>query len=903
MPLEAGQHLAHYRLLDRIGAGGMGVVWRALDTTLEREVAVKVLPQEVSEDPEQLRRLEQEAKTLARLNHPNIVTIFSVEQADGPRGESLRFITMELVQGTPLNERIPGGGLPLGELIAFAEPIADALAAAHDQGVIHRDLKPANVMVGADGTVKVLDLGLAKLDAADPSAAESLDSTDSTRIAPVTRAGTVLGTVPYMSPEQARGQSLDHRSDIYSFGVLLHQMASGALPFSGRTPADTVSAILRDEPPSLSSLRPELPGQLSDIVQRCMMKSPDERFETAAALRRALDDAGSEISGERSGGMTATQPAPRPWLFAGAAILALVALFGAAWWVGLIDSGESDPLAAKAPEREDRAMIVVFPFENLGDVGDAYFAAGVAEEISSRLAGVGSIGVISRASAVGYAREGKTMAQIGEELGVDYVLDGTVRWAGGGAVRVTPSLIRVSEDRQLWSQNYDETLEQIFAVQSRIAEQVLSKLDLQLTPQEQERVSGLPTENLEAYEAYRRGIESRAASSAYSPENIQETLALLQQAVALDPDFALAWAALADEHSWFYHLRYDTTEARRELARAAVERAMELDPTLPEARLARGLFRYRCYRDYEAALIELSQAALGLPNSPVVHQSIGAIQRRRGDFEEAARQQELGFRLNPRAPDAAWDLGVTYICLGRHRLAESWFDRAISLRPDDPAPYALKALVFQMEGDLPRALAVLGQAPPNNNPIVTYSGFKLRMMDRRYRAAADFARAIQRETLEHTTLHRPRNLLLATALEALGEAEEARTAYEDALAELDRSLVLRADDARVHVARGLALAGLKRREEAVAAGRRAVALYPSSLDAFHGPHIEYDLMRIYLRLGDGDNALATLESLLENGHGSVISVPYLRASGEFDPLREDPRFERLLRAHEQIDAD
>ncbi|OLT59612.1 serine/threonine-protein kinase [Moorena bouillonii] len=243
MPLEAGQQLGHYRLLDRIGAGGMGVVWRALDTTLEREVAVKVLPQEVTEDPDQLRRLEQEAKTLARLSHPNIVTIFSVEEAAGPDGERLRFITMELVQGTPLNERIPGGGMSLDDLIALAEPIATALAAAHEQGVIHRDLKPANVMVGDDGTIKVLDFGLAKLEAGVPSTAESLDSTDSTRIAPVTRAGTVLGTVPYMSPEQARGQSLDQRADIYSLGVLLHQMASGELPFQGRTPADTVSAI------------------------------------------------------------------------------------------------------------------------------------------------------------------------------------------------------------------------------------------------------------------------------------------------------------------------------------------------------------------------------------------------------------------------------------------------------------------------------------------------------------------------------------------------------------------------------------------------------------------------------------------------------------------------------------
>jgi TolB-like protein len=454
-----GKTLNRYRIIDRLGKGGMGEVWVAEDTRLGRRVALKVLPPEFAADRERLSRFEQEARTVAALNHPNIVTLHDIEEAEGQV-----YLVMELVTGPSLAELIPKGGLPEARLFDLAISLASAVAAANERGVVHRDLKPSNAMVTEQGVLKVLDFGLAKQQAA-PGADIS------TELETATTPGAVLGTVPYMSPEQAQGKPADHRSDIFSLGVILYEMATGSRPFAGGSTAEVLSAILRDAPSSLVDLRPALPPRLARIIGRCLEKDPRQRFQSALDLKSELADLRQEISASDStftGVVAAAAPRPRlPWILAAGAtaVLAAVALAVLLW-----PSSEEPPPPPVAAAEPEQQMIVVFPFENLGPPEDDYFAAGITDEITSRLSAVGSLGVISRTSAVQYDRTGKAMAQIGEDLGVSYVLEGTVRWAGrsgsSSRVRVTPQLVEVSRDAQVWSTSYEEQLDEIFAVQS-----------------------------------------------------------------------------------------------------------------------------------------------------------------------------------------------------------------------------------------------------------------------------------------------------------------------------------------------------------------------------------------------------------------------------------------------------
>ncbi len=418
MPVGPGHTLLHYRLVEKIGEGGMGVVWKAADTKLDRQVALKILPAELAADPDRRHRFEREAKAIAALNHPNIVTIHSVEEADG-----VHFLTMELVRGMSLADAISKEALPLGRFFDLAVPIADALSEAHRSGITHRDLKPQNVMVTPEGRVKVLDFGLAKLREAGRT------GKDATQLptASVTQEGKILGTVAYMSPEQAEGKPVDHRSDIFSLGILLYEMATGRRPFRGDTSMSILSSIIKEEPQSVTAINQGLPRHLGRVIGRCLAKDPDLRYQSTQDLRNELDGLRQEVtSGEHSGTMESVPSiaAPgrsRPWL-PWAVLGAVIVVATGVFWV-LRSSGPAErglPVtqapSAQPTAGDGRKMAVVLPFENLGPPEDAYFAAGMSEEITSRLAGVSELGVISRTSATQYDRTGKTMRQIGADL-------------------------------------------------------------------------------------------------------------------------------------------------------------------------------------------------------------------------------------------------------------------------------------------------------------------------------------------------------------------------------------------------------------------------------------------------------------------------------------------------------
>ena len=508
-----GKTLAHYTILEKLGAGGMGEVFAAEDTRLNRRVALKILSSDTADDPVFLRRFEREAKAVASLNHPNIVTIYSVEEAAISEPETgkesadadsktLHFITMELVDGHALNEEIPDSGMSLDRFFAIAIPLADALASAHASGIVHRDLKPANIMIGQDGRLKILDFGLAKL---RPEAGDGLDEVTQA----LTQEGSILGTVPYMAPEQLQGRDADHRSDIFSLGIVLYEMATGDRPFRGKSQVDVISSILRDSPQPPSDINRAFPLHIERILTRALEKSPESRYQGAEEIKEALyklqlemdakgtarfealdEEALERVKNEKAGTQT-TPPVTKPtsgerprWLvpaIAGSAALLLLLL-------GLLfgRSDSPEPETAKAPEPAPGVAtpiakrVAVLTLRDLGTPPDTAFSAGVSAEIASRMASSGAIEVISPASTQSLLDDGRSPREIGQEFAADHVLAGTVRWSTDGnepRSRLTLSLIRTADDVQVWSRNFDRTIQDSFAVQGEIAGLVTADLE------------------------------------------------------------------------------------------------------------------------------------------------------------------------------------------------------------------------------------------------------------------------------------------------------------------------------------------------------------------------------------------------------------------------------------------
>ena len=470
-----GRQLGHYRIEGLLGAGGMGEVYRARDDRLQREVAIKVLPEAVARDPDRLARFEREALALARLSHPNILAIHEF----GREGD-VAYVVMELLHGETLRARTARERLPWRKAVEIAAGVADGLASAHGHGIVHRDLKPENLFLTSDGHPRILDFGIARFELAADSRAETLPAP-----AFATRPGMVVGTVGYLSPEQARGEPGDARSDIFALGGVLFEMLTGRRAFARDSVDGTLRAILAEPAPDISDLGLGIPPDVGRIVARCLEKDAEDRVQSARDLafdlRASLTSAPLPAleSAERS-----SRPRRWPtWAVALGVTVAALTLVTAAWLGLRHRMPRSSPAASGGV---GRTRIVVLPFENLGAADDSYFAAGMTEEVTSRLAGVRALAVASRTTAVEYDRHGKTLKQVGADLGVDFVLEGTVRWdrsqGGPGRVRITPQLIRVADDSHLWAANYEREMGDLFALQSDVAAEVVRALGQTLSP-------------------------------------------------------------------------------------------------------------------------------------------------------------------------------------------------------------------------------------------------------------------------------------------------------------------------------------------------------------------------------------------------------------------------------------
>jgi serine/threonine-protein kinase len=889
MPDLIGRNFGHYGIVEKIGAGGMGEVYRAHDERLDRDVAIKVLPEEFAADLERLNRFEREAKALAALSHPNIASVYGLEamdsDADSDAGQS--FLVMELLEGESFRDLITKGGITTGKAVEYARAIADGLAAAHDKGIFHRDLKPENVFLTKDGRIKILDFGLAKL-----KLPEANLTTETPTATLDTAQGGLIGTVPYMAPEQVQGQTADHRSDIFAFGVVLYEMLTGHRPFGGSTSVETAAAILKEDPEPISVAAPGVPPGLANVVSKCLEKRPEDRFNSAHDLSLTLGaiDTAAPVPpvGDRS---VISRRWPHILAIVIATIIALLVILPPE---ALFERLGEEPPDAPLPR------IVVLPFENLGAAEDAYFAEGMTEEITARLAAVEGIQVISRTSARQYEQTKKSIPEIGRELRVGYVLEGTVRWArtegGASQIRITPQLIRADDDTHLWAETYDRVLEDIFDVQSEIAQKVTHELGIALGGGEKSAFGARPTENFEAYQAYLRG-QYWASRPHFTYENWERWMQAFQRAVELDPDFALAHAELARGHALVRYFRHDLTPERLEAAARSAQIALDLAPDDPRVHLDIGYYKLWAYRDIEGALAEFERAGGELAGSSDVLDAMGDLYVVQGRWEEALDSFQRGFELSPRDANLISSAAFMLISLRRYPEALAASDQAINLAPDAFWPYFYKALtLWGWHGDASETRPVLEALASTAGGWERWSWYWQEIYEGRYHEALGRLESATDRWIRIKMFARPNALLAGYAYEELGDVDSAAASYDVARELLEAEVEASPEDPRLHSSLGIIYAKQGRRDEAVREGKLACDLLPQSKDGFYYLPYVIDLAHIYTILGDNEAALERLEHLLSNP--SYFSAPFLRMDPRWNSLSDDPRFQALLEKYD-----
>jgi TolB-like protein len=691
MTLNPGSKLGPYEILSPLGVGGMGEVYRARDTRLSREVAIKVLPAAVSSDADRLRRFEQEARSASALNHPNIVTIHDVGTHDGAP-----YVVWELLEGETLRQRLSSGALPARKVVDYGLQIARGLAAAHEKGIVHRDLKPENLFVTRDERVKILDFGLAKAAApASPYGGETAAPTE----APGTEPGIVMGTVGYMSPEQVRGQSVDQRSDVFALGAILYEMASGRRAFHGPSAADTMSAILAAEPQELSGTGRAIPPALARTIRHCLEKSPQARFQAAGDVAFALEEASSSEAASAavaSIGVSPRGPGRRRLarVVAGAVVLAGVAVLAARIFRDHRAGG-----AAAGPIRS----IAVLPLENFSkDPEQEYFADGMTDELITDLAQIGSLRVISRTSAMTYKGTKKRVPEIGRELDVDAVLEGSVQ-KSGNRVRITAQLVRAATDQHLWAKSYERDLKDVLALQSEVARAVAEEVQVALTPAEKARLTKTRPVDPEVHELTLRG--RYMVFHATSQAEIEKAIGLFEQALRKDPSSAEPYEGLSLAYTSLSDFFLSPAETMPK-ARAAAEKAIGLDDALaaPHAWLGFVLMAY----DWKWAESEKElRRALALnPGDWAAHEFLGVLLGDVGRFDESEAEFQKAVRLDPLSSAVGSDAGWAATLARRYDRAEAWFRRSIELDPSSSGwPRVNFAIALILQGRPKEAVA------------------------------------------------------------------------------------------------------------------------------------------------------------------------------------------------------
>jgi serine/threonine-protein kinase len=710
MPLTAGTKVGPYTILAPLGAGGMGEVYRARDPRLSREVAIKVLPPAFALDTDRLRRFEQEARAAGMLDHPNVTAVHDIGQHDGAP-----YVVTELLEGATLRSDLAGGALPLRTAIGHALQIARGLAAAHAKGVVHRDLKPENLFVTADGRIKILDFGLAKLGPGSPRDAHASAAPTEQ---PATEPGVVMGTVGYMSPEQVRGQAVDHRSDIFAMGAVLYEMLTGRRAFRGETPADTLSAILREDPPAPDGGGRPVPGALKRVVARCLEKNPENRFQSARDVAFALEALSD--SGETAATVGRKAPRRTQWILLGSAAVAaaLLGVFlasrppsGSA--PAAVEPGRAAPAATGAA-----SSIAVLPFVNLSrDADNEYFSDGMTEELIHALSAVDGLRVVSRTSVFAFKGKETDVREIGRQLDVQSVLEGSVR-KEGGTLRVTAQLVDVSDGYHRWSQTFDRESSGVFAVQDEIARAIATTLRGSLGAA-QPAPADRATLDMETYELYLKG---RYFLNRATPEALAQARDYFRRAIERTPGYAKAHAGMADTYT--FAIGWDPLVIQEALPKAiaSARRAVEVQPGLAEAHAAMG-FALHFQKDRRGAEEEYRRALTLDPNSSIAHDSYSYLLAGSGRLAEAIAEARRARQLDPLSPGILNRLGLWVWIARRHEEAAGLFRRALELDPRN----------FEAHWYLAGLFADMGRPPESRQHIA--SGRKIWPHDQAWRAA------------------------------------------------------------------------------------------------------------------------------------------------------------------------
>jgi serine/threonine protein kinase/tetratricopeptide (TPR) repeat protein len=871
-----GQTISHYQIKEKLGEGGMGIVYKARDLKLDRLVALKFLPPHLTRSEEEKQRFIHEAKAASALDHPNICNIHEIDTTE----DGQLFISMSYYEGETLNKQFKCEKLlPLTKAIDFAIQITQGLTEAHVSHIIHRDLKPANIMITSKGEVKILDFGLAK-------------KAGQTRI---TKESTTLGTVAYMSPEQTKGEAVDQRSDIWSLGVILYEMVTGQVPFKADYEQAVMYSILNEEPQPVTALRTGIPIELELIISKCLEKDPARRYQRAEELivdLQRLKKKSDKSSLPAPSGIIPRKKGKRTIFYTISGILLTIFIILLIQYVFL-------PLQQPTSD-SDRKMLVVLPFENLGPVEDAYFTDGITDEITGRLGTIQNIGVISRNSASHYAGKIWDTKEVGKDLNVEYIIAGTVRWSHSpeevDRVRVTPRLIRVSDDIELWAEPFDRKVDDIFDIQSEIAMNVAERLGITLGKSEQRFVEESPTKDIEAYQAFLQG-RHYARSPHFTVKNWMQVIYSYQRAVELDSTFAIAYAELAGAHARLYFLRHDMSKERFNLAKEAADQAEKLAPDAPEVLLALGYYHLWAQRDSEQALRKWTLAEKGLHNDPRILEAKANLYETQGRWDEAIQAIEKASRFSPRDASLTTHLAFYYWVTRQYPQSIEKCNEAIALAPNENWPYLYKAFaIWSWKGANEESAHAIAGVHPDYH-WVPWAWFWQDVGERKYDRALDRLSKYPDHWIRNKMWVKPKSLLEAMVYDFMGKPDLARSGYQAAVLSLETEVEKWPEDPRYHSALGITYGLLGRKEEAVREGKKAVELLPLSKDAAYGIPFAEDLAQIYTIIGDEEMAIDQIEMLFTIP--SWISVQYLKINPLYDRLKDNPRFQKLIQNHAQ----
>jgi serine/threonine protein kinase/Tfp pilus assembly protein PilF len=871
-----------YTLVKVLGRGGMGIVWLARDEELERDVALKFLPDLMIQDRAVFDQLKHETKRSLELTHPHIVRIH-----DFVHDERSGCISMEYIDGETLSnlrtEKEQKVFEP-DEIATWTSQLCAALDYAHNHAkVIHRDLKPANLMVNQRGDLKVSDFGIAR----------SLGDSVSRLTMEQGRSGTLV----YMSPQQLGGERGTHLDDIYSLGASVYELLTSKPPFySGnidRQIRERIAPSMTERRKELDIEPPLVPPVWEDAVAACLAKDPSQRPQSAAEFAQRLQLTVGQTRTRRAPGKSSNRKA----LLAGG-IAALSVLVLAGLYFGVLKRQAKPVLQAPAiPEKS----IAVLPFENRSEEKtNAYFAEGIQDEILTRLSKIADLKVISRTSTQHYNSAPENLPEIARQLGVTHILEGSVQ-KSGDAVRVNVQLIKAATDSHLWADTFDRKLTDIFLVENEVAKAIAEQLRAKLTGQEQQVIAAKPTDNIEAYDAYLRGLAYTLRHPNYAANLRAQKY--LKEAVRLDPKFALAWALLASvDADGYIALTLQPTVALREEARRAAETGLALQRDLGEAILAKGYYYYACLRDYDSAVRYYEQARQFLPNSARIPELLAYVVRRQDQWERSESYFNEAERLDPRNAALLSEHALHFAVLRRFPEALRKFDQVLNITPDDIDSLAEKAAIAQAEGDLPRAAALLAPLDPD----------------------ADLIQALEQKVYQAILERRPGQVIprleeilakpdpalgffngelrfwLGWAQDVAGDHAAAEETWRQGRSQLES--FLKEQPENYQLMRDLALTnmGLGDKAGAFALAERAMALLPIDKDAASGPGSVETLARVAAQMGEFDRAISALQKLLSIPYvgalaeGVPLTPALLRLDPMFDPLRNDPRFEKLV---------